>query len=243
MSKMKAKLKNFGRYAWELFKMSIPTTFMYFCAGTILMMLTLREETPVWDGKDITWTVLCILGACAYNALMAWACGGQHYEMLVSGNMKRLSESEFEGGYKISAHKEAKEYRLWKGFVIGGMTAFFALLFSILFGCNQARIDSGDTKGFLAVIVLAGFLLSGWTVLPFYIMNLGGASYSYFLGCILSIIPVIVTGGVYIAGAYGRRAKRLREQLIAQKAQEAEEQRVKKINYGGLPGTKPKKRK
>ena len=123
------------------------------------------------------------------------------------------------------------------------MTAVFPLLFSILFGCFQTRIDSNQMKGGLAVIVLFGFLLSGWTVLPFYILNMGGASYSYFLGCILAIIPILVTGGVYIGGAYGRRAKRLREQLIAQKLEEAEANKVKKINYGGLPGTKPKKRK
>ncbi|MBE7077292.1 MAG: hypothetical protein E7377_01155 [Clostridiales bacterium] len=243
MASIKMKLKKFGRYTWELFKTSIPTSFMYFCAGTILMMLLLREEKPVWDGKDLAWTIVCIVGACAYNALMAWASGGQEYEMLVSGNMKRMSQEQFEGGYKISSHKEAKEYRVWKGFVIGCMTAIFPLLFSLLFGCFQTRIDAGQTKGFLAVIMLLGFLLSGWTVLPFYVLNLGGASYSYFLGCILALLPIIVTGGVYIGGAYGRRAKRLREQLIAQKAQEAEEQKTKKINYGGLPGTKPKKRK
>lgn len=243
MSTVKKKLKYFGRYIWELFKASLPSAFMFFCAGTILMMLTMRETTLTWDGKDLAWTLVCIIGGCAYNGLMAWASGGQHYEMLVSGNMKRMSASEFEGGYKISAHKETKEYRIWKGFAIGAFTAIYPLLFSILFGCFQGRIDAGQTKGALAVLILLGFLLSGWTVLPFYILNVGGAHYSYFLGCLLALLPILVTGGFYIAGAYARRAKRLREQLIAQKAAEAEEQRVKKINYGGLPGTKPKKRK
>ena len=52
-----------------------------------------------------------------------------------------------------------------------------------------------------------------------------------------------VSGGLYIAGAYGRRNKTLRQQEIAARAAEAEQSKPKKINYGGLPGTKPKKRK
>ena len=66
---------------------------------------------------------------------------------------------------------------------------------------------------------------------------------SYFLTCLFALVPIAVSGGFYIAGAYARRAKAVRQQLIADKAAEAEVNRVKKINYGGLPGTKPKKRK
>jgi hypothetical protein len=47
---------------------------------------------------------------------------------------------------------------------------------------------------------------------------------------------------MYIAGAYSRRSKRLRQQRLEDKAVEAAN-KPKKINYGGLPGTKPKKRK
>ena len=48
---------------------------------------------------------------------------------------------------------------------------------------------------------------------------------------------------MYIVGAYGKRKKRLREQEIADKEAAREANKEKKINYGGLPGTKPKKRK
>ena len=58
-----------------------------------------------------------------------------------------------------------------------------------------------------------------------------------------SAAAIVVSGALYIAGAYARRNKRLREQLIAERAAAAQENKVKKINYGGLPGTKPKKRK
>ena len=82
-------------------------------------LVRLCNEKLEWNNTNIAWTVVCILGGAAYNALMAWAHGGSHYEMLVSGNVKRMSAEQFEGGYKMSSHKEAKEYRIWKGFAIG----------------------------------------------------------------------------------------------------------------------------
>lgn len=241
--KIQSTAKRFGRYVWELFKGSLPATFMYFCAGTVLMMLTMKGETLQWNGTALAWTLVCGIAAAAYDGLISWANGGTHYEMLVSGNIKRASEAEFEGGYRMSSHKLAKEYRVWKGFVMGAFIAAWTVLFVLIFGCNQTEIDGENMRKGLAVLVLLGFLLSGWAILPFYYCNAMGKSVSYFAALPLALIPVVVTGVFYIAGAYARRNKRLREQEIARKAAEAEANRVQKINYGGLPGTKPKKRK
>ena len=240
---IKNSLKKFGRYVWELFKASLPSTFMYCCAGTILLLLTVKGDPLVWTSKEVSWAVVCIVGGAAYNALMAWANGGTQYEMLVSGNVKRISADQLDGGYKMSTHKEAKEYRVWKGFVFGAFSALLTILFGILFGCFQTQIDSQDVGKGVAVVLLLGFLLTGWSVIPFYLMNATGVSISYFISCLFALIPIAVSGVFYIVGAYSRRNKRLREQMIAQHAAEAEENKVKKINYGGLPGTKPKKRK
>ena len=240
---IKETFKKVGRQVWELFKISIPSTFMYFCAGTILMMLTLRGEAIDWTGSDVAWTVVCILGGSAYAALLAWANGGTHYEMLVSGNMMRRSAGAAGGGFKMSSHKLAKEYRVWKGFAIGAFSAIFTLAIGILFGAFGARINSETPGKGVAILVLIGFLISGWSVIPLYLMNMTGVAISYYISCLFALIPIAVSGGFYIGGAYARRAKRLREQLIADQAAKAEATKEKKINYGGLPGTKPKKRK
>ena len=58
-----------------------------------------------------------------------------------------------------------------------------------------------------------------------------------------ALLPIIVTGVMYIVGAYGKRNKTIRAQELADKAAAVEQAKVKKINYGGLPGTKPRKRK
>ena len=249
MGQVKKTMKKIGRHIWEAFKGSIPSALMYFCAGSILMMLTMKgEEAYAWDNKKLAWSIVCGLAAVAYNLFVSYAQGGNAYEMLVSGNMKRVSAEQYGEGFKISTHKEAKEYRVWKGFAIGGFCALFTLLAGVFMGANQARVNSVFQKGNswgvgFGLGVIACFLLSGWSVLPFFYLNASGVAISYFVSCAFALIPVAATGGMYIAGAYGRRNKNVRQQELADRAARAEANKPKKINYGGLPGTKPKKRK
>ncbi len=243
MAKLGKKFRRGGRYVWEMVKSALPSIFMYLCAGTILMMIIYSDvkegELAKWSSADKVWTGVCIVCAAAYNALIGWAQGGTHYEMLVSGNVKRSTQDVYGNEYKMSSHKYAKEYRVWKGFVVGGIISLVTIVIGIVFGCQQSKID-GELTG-TAVI---GFILSGWSVLPIYCANVAtGAGISYFLSLLFALIPIGVSGGFYIAGAYARRNKNLRQQMIADKQAQAEAQKQKKINYGGLPGTKPKKRK
>lgn len=245
MATFKEKMKYFGAQVWALFKGSLLSTFMYCCAGSVLMMLVLKGKTVDWTSSDITWTVVCILGGVAYNVLAAWANGGSHYEMLVSGNIKRSTYDAYGNQYKMSNHKIAKEYRPWKGFVMGAFTAILPIVFGILAGLNQEALNSQTASKGVAVLLLLSCLLSGWSILPFYCMGQAGIAANYFLSLLFAIIPIVVTGGAYIAGAYARRNKAIRQQQLAEAAARAEEERQKnkKINYGGLPGTKPRKRK
>lgn len=245
MANVKKKLKWFGRYVWEIFKASLPSLFMYLCAGLIMFMLMSKSNEEgtefkiVWKTSTKIWTIVCVVAAVAYNALISWAHGGSHYEQLVSGNVKRSTEDAYGNPYKMSSHKEAKEYRVWKGFVFGAITAALSIAAGIVFGCNQAKIDADGLNAPTMVFTL----LSGWSVLPFFAMNTAGTSISYFVTIAFAAIPVVVSGVFYIIGAYARRNKTIRQQQIADKASKEAANKEKKINYGGLPGTKPKKRK
>ncbi len=245
MANVKKKLKKFGRYVWELFKAALPSLFMYICAGLIMLMLmskTNSESTEfkiVWKTSTKIWSAVCVVAAIAYNGLISWAHGGTHYEQLVSGNVKRSTEDAYGNAYKISSHKEAKEYRVWKGFTFGTVTAILTIVTGIVFGCMQKEVDANG----LNAPTMIFSLLSGWSILPFYAMNTAGASVSYFVTIAFAAIPVVVSGVFYIIGAYARRNKTIRQQQIADQAAKAAASKEKKINYGGLPGTKPKKRK
>ena len=72
---------------------------------------------------------------------------------------------------------------------------------------------------------------------------MSGAAVSYYWSCLLGILPIAICGAFYIIGAYGKRAKAIKAQELADKASQAQAEKPKKINYGGLPGTKPKKKR
>ena len=108
---------------------------------------------------------------------------------------------------------------------------------------RAAASEDVSLSGGLTAVVLIFNCLAGWALFPFVTLNNAGTYVSYFLASLLILLPIAVSGGLYIAGAYGRRNKTLRQQEIAARAAEAEQSKPKKINYGGLPGTKPKKRR
>ena len=140
MAMVAKKLKAIGRQAWQLFKSSIPSALMYICAGTTFMVLTLEQEQTYLESGNFAWTIVCGLVAVVYNAFMSYGMGGNAYEMLVSGNIKRNSMSEHGTELKMSSHKYAKEYRVWKGFACGAFTALYTIVFGVLFGCNQEAL-------------------------------------------------------------------------------------------------------
>ena len=245
MANFKKKFKFYAGYVWQLIKDSLPSGIMYICAGSVLMMLAvkLKNGEVTFKNGTVAWSVVCIVAAAAYNGLLAWANGGQQYEMLAAGNVRRKTEQMYGEGYKISKHKETKEYRILKGFVVGGLIALLSVVVGIVWGVNQSQIDARVAQGKIGTMELFGIMLSGWSVLPFYYANATGGNISYFVSTIFALIPIIVTAVFYIGGAYARRNKAIRQQQIADKAAEEAANRTKKINYGGLPGTKPKKKK
>lgn len=243
MSEETKKFKAIGRQAWQLCKWSIPMTLAYIFAGVMLMLTTLEEGQTLWSGEKLGWTLVCALAAVAYNALVAYSIGGTGYEMLVSGNIKRSTMDAYGGGYKISSHKYVKEYRVWKGFAFGGFAALCTVVFGILFGCNQESLGGQTLNAEIWTLNLVGYLISGWTLLPITYLNASGVSISYFVSCAFAIVPIAVSGVFYILGAYGKRNKAIKQQKIADEIAAAKAAKEKKINYGGLPGTKPKKRK
>lgn len=243
MSEITKKLKALGRQAWQLCKWAIPLTLAYIFAGVMLMLITLEEGQTLWSNEKLVWTIVCALAAVAYNALIAYGIGGTGYEMLVSGNLKRRTMDEYGGGFKMSSYRYVKEYRVWKGFAFGGCAALTTVVFALLFGCNQEALHAETLTAGIWTLNFVGYLISGLTLLPINYLNASGVAVSYFVSCAFAIVPIVVSGVFYILGAYGKRNKAIKKQRIADQIAAAEAAKEKKINYGGLPGTKPKKRK
>ena len=246
MSNFKTKWKVFWRIVGECFMRSLTPSVMFFVAGLVLLML---QSKNFGLSAQMAWAALCAVVALAYNGFLMWICGGNHYEMLVSGNLKRRSAMQSGSELNMASYKFQKEYRPWKGFAIGAFVSLLLIVGSIVLGCNQTAIVEAATNEEvtlttgLAAVSLIFYCLAGWVLLPILELNIAGTAVSFFVGCAFALLPVCVSGGFYIGGAYGRRTKTVRQQEIAARAAEEEANRPKKINYGGLPGTKPKKRK
>jgi hypothetical protein len=214
---------------------------MYLVAGMVMLLFFAKNYSM---SKMIAWSVVCGVLALAYDGLLTWLVGGTHYEQLVSGNMKRRSAMNSGRELNITSYKYEKEYRPWKGFAMGAWYAAIILAGAIVLGCNQSSIGQKTSSTGLGICVLIFDLLAGWIYLPFQIANKTiPTTVSYFHCAWFALLPIVVSGVTYICGAYGKRAKRVREQELAEKARQAEENKPRKINYGGLPGTKPRKRK
>ncbi len=246
MSNFKTKWKVFWRIVGECFMRSLTPSVMFFVAGLVLLML---QSKNFGLSAQMAWAALCAVVALAYNGFLMWICGGNHYEMLVSGNLKRRSAMQSGSELNMASYKFQKEYRPWKGFAIGAFVSLLLIVGSIVLGCNQTAIVEAATNEEvtlttgLAAVSLIFYCLAGWVLLPILELNIAGTAVSFFVGCAFALLPICVSGGFYIGGAYGRRNKTVRQQEIAARAAEEEANRPKKINYGGLPGTKPKKRK
>lgn len=244
MANNKKKETLVGGYLKHLSGRGLIVMLMYFSVSAIVMMISMQDEKLSYNKMMIVWGIGFAL-MVAYNFFFTWVNAGADYEMLVSGNMKRLST----GGekLKISSHKVYKEYRPWKGVVYGVFPAVFSIIFGLYFGANSAEIngtfDGVAMQGYKGWWILLGFLFSGWSLVPFYASNLVGMTPNYYLSLLLILIPIAVSTGGYIAGAYAKRAKVVREQELQDRQREREAQIQKKPNLGALPGTQPKKRK
>ncbi|MBQ8320222.1 MAG: hypothetical protein IJX81_05015 [Clostridia bacterium] len=242
----------FWKHVWEGLKSSFVALLMYFGVSSIVFMTTFQGEFSTgMTGTRAAWVFGGAAVALAYHAFTMFASGTQGYEMLVSGNMKRRSAQAMGSTMKISSHKEEKEFRYWKGFVAPWIIVLLVVATGIVFGKYQADIDAimlsqNEEKTVpigLAVTVLVLLILSGWSVLPFFFFNMGGMAVSYYWSIALAALPVILSGVFYIVGAYAARNKAVKKQEEADRASRAVVEKPQKINYGGLPGTKPKKKK
>lgn len=134
MSNFKTKWKVFWRLVGECFFRSLTPAAMYFVASVVLMLIQAKVKAV---STTVVWACVCGICALAYNGLLMWVCGGSHYEMLVSGNMKRRSAMQMGSELNITSYKYQKEYRPWKGFVIGAFASLLLVVGGIVFGCNQ----------------------------------------------------------------------------------------------------------
>ena len=61
MKTFKRIMSSIGKHLWDFFKGSLPSLLIYACAGSVLMMLTWKDEKLIWDNNSILWLCVCLV--------------------------------------------------------------------------------------------------------------------------------------------------------------------------------------
>jgi len=109
-------------------------------------------------------------------------------------------------------HRVEREYRVWKGFLIG----FYVGLPVILLGVIAGSVPALGTTGELILDMFAG-----WAIIPFqWIRDSLAGGWVLYLAAFMSVIPVTVTGIFYIVGAMREKTKREEADARAERVKE-----------------------
>ena len=95
----------FWKNVWQTFKSSLIVLLMFVGVSSMVFMMSFKGTlSDGLTGTRAAWVFGGIAVGLAYQALMMFATGGQGYEMLVSGNMKRRSAAAMGTSMKIASH-------------------------------------------------------------------------------------------------------------------------------------------
>ena len=179
---------------------------MYLIMSLIMLCCQLIPQPPL---KYIL-SVLCLIGGMAYNAHLAYHYGENHYGAYVAGCLHR--QNALFGIESGGDHRVEREYRVWKGFLIG----FYVGLPVILLGVLAGSVPALGTTGELILDMFAG-----WAVIPFqWIRDSLAGGWVLYLAAFMSVIPVTVTGVFYIVGAMREKTKREEADARAERVKE-----------------------
>lgn len=218
----------FWRIQGECLRRSVTAFLMYMFMS--ILMIVAQAINDGTTALEIVLGSICCLGGMAFNAHLCFHFGKNHYDFYLTGCMHR--RNAVFGIDSMGSHPVHREYRPWKGFLIGFYAALFAMIFGAFAGAlNPAGVEATDT-GYAAIIILSAF--AGWAIIPLtWIRDLAGMEYiSYYWSIAFCIIPIVVSGVFYILGAMSRKREKEEEanlQSEVLRAGEEAKQEVRRV--------------
>ncbi len=207
----------FWRTQAECLRRSVTPFLMYmFMSMLALAIYALAKDAHI--AVSILLTLVCIAGGAFYNGHLCYHYGKLHYGVYVAGELHR--RNELFGIPSGSGHRPEREYRPWKGFLIGFYVALPAAVLAIIGGSLQL---AGNLifSSFVGTLFL---MFAGWAIFPVTWFNTsvgGGLSVSLFWSLLMLLLPLLVSGIFYIVGAQKERRTREAEVERAETVAEA----------------------
>ncbi|MDE7296004.1 MAG: hypothetical protein K2N84_01935 [Clostridia bacterium] len=203
------KKQLFWRIQGECWRRAVTPYLMYLFMGMIGLLCALIK-TP-W--LVITLVIICVLGGAAFNAHLSFNYGKMHYDAYATGELHRRNERI--GIPSGGDHHVEREYRFWKGSLIGLCIGAPVILLSLI--------------GIFADRTILGFffiMFAAWAYLPVWFASGGlvveGSVVNPVWCMLMALLPIIVTTVFYYVGAFLQRRKK-----EEQAAREAEVERIR----------------
>ncbi len=166
---------------------------------------------------------LCILFGVVFNVDLAMSVGKKHYQMLLSGNIRRYNSIETLRNKDRKSYKYEMEYRWYKGIFIGLCICLPIIIVCFIYAIFGLEANEG---GIGRLVLL---MICGWAVIPLQYIDKFISIYWTLACCIL---PVVVTEVSYILGA-----------LKEKKDYEEREARMERVRKGEKEESNRSKRK
>ncbi len=220
------KWQYFWRIQGECLRRSVTPYLMYL----FMSLLALTCQTIVPDENSVIEIVLCLLciaGGAFFNGHLLFHTGKLHYGSYIAGQLHRKNIAF--GIQSGGGHRPEREYRVWKGFLIG----FYVALPAIILGTIAGSIAVSQAWGY---VQYAFMMFAGWAIIPITFFGTGGAggetvglSVSMYWSLLVSLLPIIVSGIFYIVGGYAEARDRARAAEHDRQVEEAGQKAKKKV--------------
>ena len=222
-----SKARRFWRIAGECFQRAVTPFLMYFFMGVISLICMIVDSVVL----QIVFSAICFVCGVLFNAHLLFMAGGKHYDGFATNSIKRRNKIfGIDTGVEIFTEKE---YRFWKGFVIGLIVAIPGLFFGIFaIFFDWARI--------------ACMLTGSWGMIPVqWMLSATAPDVNGGFTMLFALIPAVVSGVGYILGAYYQKrkleAQAARSEAVAELSKQAHEAQKERLEHEQTEAQKRKR--
>ncbi len=204
----------------ECFRRSITPFFMYMMMS--FLMLACWMIPIQW--LSIVLIFVCLAAGMAYNFYLTYTSGKEHWDAYSAGKLHR--QNALLGIESGKNHRVEREYRFWKGIIIGFFVGVPVIIFSLCAG-----LISNDTfSSVMAILLIFG---AGWSIIPIAkflpetpsALGIGGNVVLFSM--LMVFIPMIVSAVSYVVGATVQRRKKEAEKARMDRVRELAEEAAK----------------
>jgi len=212
---MKQKIINALYVLKECARRSVTPSVEYLFCGMLALAASAIPDENAW--LRILLAVACLVLAVFLNVDQGVRVGRKHYQIFLSGEVRRNRGIETLNNKDRKTYKFEMEYRPYKGFVTGIIICIPLIICCIIYAAGN-RANNLELSSVGDVVLL---MFCGWARVPLGLIFQG---ISPVWSLCLCVLPIAATTISYIVGA-----------ALERKAYNEKEERIKSINNGEKP--------